>query len=100
MQIGSVLGAVLTIYVAYAIQYNACDEGPSFACDRENIADGQLVLASIGILPSTLIVVDTHRRRRRSLVWLAFTIVLYGTWVVLADIAVHGEQGWFGFFYG
>jgi hypothetical protein len=57
------------------------------------------VLALIGILLSILIVVDSRRRRRRSLVWLGASLALGGTWIVLADIAVHGEGGWFGFFY-
>jgi hypothetical protein len=57
---------------------------------RKPLADAQFVVACIGIAPAILLVLDTARRSRRALLWLAIGIAIYLAWAVLLDAAIHG----------
>jgi hypothetical protein len=83
---------VVIVPIAWAIQFVACDElGPSEACDRQQLANIQLGVALVALVPGSIFVWHVWRKqRRRALVSGALVFVAYFTWALLADAAVHG----------
>jgi hypothetical protein len=81
---------IVSLPFAWAIWFVACDSPGSQACDRYELATGQLFVALGGVVALAVLAFDAARRRRRAYFWLAAAIGLFLTWGLLADAAVHG----------
>jgi hypothetical protein len=84
------LAAALAVLPALAIDWLACENQGTPACERKELARAQLYVALAGLVPALLLAVDTWRGSRRAFVWLALGLVVYAVWGLLADAAVHG----------
>ena len=86
------LGAAgAAFFVAGLIEWLACDVEGSEACERQGLAQLQLAVAAAAVAPSLAVAVAlVARKRRTGILALVIAIVLYGTWALLADAAVHG----------
>ncbi len=86
-----VAAAAFAAYFAGVVEWLACDERSSEACDRQDLATLQFQLALVGLVPAVLLGVAIVTRRRW-LTWalLAVAAATYLTWAVLADAAHHG----------
>ena len=82
--------ALSTVPVAFAIDWVACENQGTPACERKDLAQAQFYVAIAGVVPALLLVVDTWRGRRRAVAWFAFGLAVYVAWGLLADAAVHG----------
>jgi hypothetical protein len=84
-------GAVFAFLVAGAVNWLACENQGTPACDRQDLAFGQFILAMIGLVPALLLVVAVAVRKRWvATVALAVGVPLYLAWALLLDAAVHG----------
>jgi hypothetical protein len=91
--VGSVVllaAACFSVLPAWAAKWLACQNEGTPACERQQLADTQFVVACVGVAPAILLVWDTVRRSRRAFVWLGIGIAIYVTWALLLDAAVHG----------
>jgi hypothetical protein len=84
-------GAVFALLVAGAVNWLACENEGTPACDRQDLAFGQFVLAMIGLVPAFVLVVAVAVQKK----WLATLALgvglpLYFAWALLLDAAVHG----------
>jgi hypothetical protein len=83
--------AVFALLVAGAVNWLACENEGTPACDRQDLAFGQFVLAMIGLLPALVLVVAAAVRKRWvAALALAVGVPLYLVWALLLDAAVHG----------
>jgi hypothetical protein len=56
-------GAVFAFLVAGAVNWLACENQGTPACDRQDLAFGQFILAMIGLVPALLLVVAVAVRK-------------------------------------
>jgi hypothetical protein len=86
------LGAAgAAFFVAGLIEWLACEVESSEACERHGLAQLQLAVAAAAVAPSLAVAVSlVARKRRTGFLALVIAVVLYGTWAILADAAVHG----------
>jgi len=83
-------GAVFAFLVAGAVNWRACENQGTPACDRQDLGFGQFILAMIGLVPLLLVVAVAVRKRWVATVALAVGVPLYLAWALLLDAAVHG----------
>ena len=86
----ALVAALASLPLAWAIQWLACESGPSLACDRKELADAQLAVAVAGLAPLLLLAWASWRGQRYAWIWLAVAALTYLAWALLADAAVHG----------
>jgi hypothetical protein len=83
--------AVFALLVAGAVNWLACENEGTPACDRQDLAFGQFVLAVIGLVPAFVLVVAVAVQKKwLAALALAVGVPLYFAWAVLLDAAVHG----------
>jgi hypothetical protein len=87
-----ILGAAGTaLFAAGLIDWLACDVESSEACERHEVVRLQLgVAAAAGVPAIVLAGALVAHRRLTGVLALVLAVILYGTWAVLADAAVHG----------
>lgn len=77
--------------MAATLEWLACEDEASEACERHGLARLQLAVAAAGFIPALLLAgALLTRSRRLGIAALIGAIALYATWAVLADAAVHG----------
>jgi hypothetical protein len=61
-------------------------------CTENDLVDIQLAIALVGLVPVTMLVDSVWRPRSRGVVrlWAALSVLVYVSWAVLNDAAVHG----------
>lgn len=84
-------GASFAVLLANAVNWLACESQGSEACERQDIASTQLVVAIAGLVPAIILVVAVARGNRRlTALALVVGVLLYLGWAILLDAAVHG----------
>jgi hypothetical protein len=84
-------GACFAVLVANAVNWLACENEGSEACERQDLASTQLVVAIAGLAPAIVLVVAAARGNRRiTALALVVGVPLYLGWAILVDAAVHG----------
>lgn len=79
------MGALVAVVLA------AATEGLCENCTDKSQERLQLVVAFIGLIPVTMLLVAALRAKARSAqIWAAISVVVYIIWAVLNDAAVHG----------
>jgi hypothetical protein len=87
----AVAAASFAAYFAAVLDWLACENDTSEACDRANLAQLQLQVAVVGIAPvSAFAVACIGGWRRVAMAMVVLAAGTYLTWAVLADAAVHG----------
>ncbi len=86
------LGAgAFAVFIALLVARLACDTPGSQACERQSLATLQVYVAAAGLVPLGLVALAAWRGRTRSAWrWLIVALLVYATWAVLNDAAVHG----------
>jgi hypothetical protein len=91
LALGLLGGAVCAFLVAGAADWLACENEGTPACNRQDLAHTQFILAVIGLVPALVLVVAAALRRKwLAAVTLGIGVPLYLAWAVLLDAAVHG----------
>lgn len=89
--IGTVGAAIAALGFAWVIDWGACESGASEACDRQELAHLQLVVATVALIPTLALATSfVLHWRRTALSLLGITATMYLTWAILADAAHHG----------
>ena len=84
-------GAVFAVFVGGVTNWLACENEGTPACERQDLAFTQYVLAIVGLVPAlALVVAAALRKRRLAMLALAVGVPLYLVWAVLLDAATHG----------
>ena len=84
-------GACLWVLVNTAVDWLACENGETPACERQDLASAQQAVAIIGLVPAVFLVVAGARGNRRlTVLALVVGVPLYVVWAILVDAAVHG----------
>lgn len=84
-------GACFAALVAGVVDWLACENEGTPACDRQDLAFAQYMLALVGLVPAVVLVVAAALRTRRlAALALAIGVPLYIVWAILLDAAVHG----------
>jgi hypothetical protein len=84
-------GACIAVFAANAVNWLACESAGSEACERQDLASTQLVVAAAGLVPAIVLVVAVARGNRRlTALALVVGVPLYLGWAILVDAAVHG----------
>jgi hypothetical protein len=84
-------GACFAVLLGGAVNWLACENEGTPACDRQDLAFAQYVVAIVGIVPAlALVVAAALQKRRLAMLALAVGIPTYLAWAVLLDAAEHG----------
>ena len=84
-------GACFAVLVATIVDWLACENEGSFACERQDLASTQQMVAIAGLVPAIVLVVAVARGNRRlTALALVVGVPLYVGWAILVDAAVHG----------
>jgi hypothetical protein len=86
------VGALAATAAAWATDFVACESGPGTeACGRRGLAQAQLWVAVGGLIPAGLTVWAAFDPTRSRVPGFALaSLIVYLTWAVLNDAAVHG----------
>ncbi len=84
-------GAGFAVLVGWTVQWLACENEGTEACARTDLALATYVLAIVGLVPAVvLLLAALFSKRRLAIGALAFGVLLYLSWALLLDAAVHG----------
>ena len=84
-------GACFAVMFATAVDWLACENEGTPACERQDLASTQQAVALIGLVPAIVLVVAGARGNRRlTVLALVVGLPLYVGWAILVDAAVHG----------
>lgn len=84
-------GALFAVLVGGVTKWLACENEGTPACERQDLASAQYVVAIAGVVPAlALVVAAALQKRRLAMVAVAVGVPTYLAWAVLLDAAVHG----------
>jgi hypothetical protein len=84
-------GAVLAVFAGLAVNWLACENRGTPACARQELASATLILALVGLVPaSVLVLAAVLGKRRLAIAAIAVGVPLYLAWALLLDAAEHG----------
>jgi hypothetical protein len=84
-------GACFAVLVGGVTSWLACENEGTPACARQDLASAQFAVATVGLLPSFILVVGALLGSRRlTIAAVMVGVPLYAAWAILLDAAVHG----------